>query len=70
MISEDKLYPFANADEYINGLKLEPDCGNESLMRSKLLSLKFFPPMYAIISPESGLIDINDASAYGIWSKL
>ena len=64
------MYPFANADEYINGLKLEPDWGYESLMRSKLLSLKFFPPMYAITSPESGLIDINDPSASGIWSKL
>ena len=31
--------------EYIKGLKLEPDCGYESLTLSKLLSLKFLPPI-------------------------
>ena len=54
----------------MNGLKLEPDWGYDNFTLSKLLSLKFLPPMYAITSPKFGLIDISEDSARGIWSIL
>ena len=66
LINDDKLYPFAKAVAYIKGLKLDPDCGYESLTLSKLLLVKLDPPIYAFTAPLLGLIEIKEASASGI----